>query len=531
MEEEPVLQGVGRSARGAFLRLLVSAHEEEKDGRVQMEARVRIRALLDELVDDLEATQGIYARQAKDEPPLLERHVRCFIRRDILAPLIEDAKLPVQECDGADVVALCDEVLHLWRRGLVALLGHLGLGRGLCKGHHGSRSPPNGHRCRFEEVRFRLFPRAASMASPSWGAGDYLRAGEHGADEGSFHLRPDINVTSGEGDFPPRLLPRDYPFHQSSGKLNLCVTMPTVAAKLMQYDIYHLVTSAPTRLVVLLVILVYCVTVLFFTLLYALCDWTDVTCQLGVDGPVTFQAAFAFAVETQTTVGYGMPAQSSAYFEGCPTLPLVVFFHSLIFWLMNAVLIGGTLARLARANLRAINMVFSNKACINTARSELTFQVCELSYWRSHPAVEAKIRVYAALWNGEAFHFRTLALAHPPDDRLFMPVPCIVTHIIDDDSPLQPPPLNGEPGRGPGAGGRSEAHLRDRLRHVEIIVLVEAIDPQTNATYQARHSYTHVDIVFNHDFQACVRVDGGRPCFDMRRFHETEACTACADVR
>lgn len=107
-------------------------------------------------------------------------------------------------------------------------------------------------------------------------------------------------------------------------------------------------------------------------------DASDDTCHLGLDeSALTFHTAFAFAVETQATIGYAIPSEGAAFFAGCPILPIVVYAHCLTVWVLNAALIGGTLARLSRANLRAVEVVFSDKACVQCIRGTfyLRFQV------------------------------------------------------------------------------------------------------------------------------------------------------------
>jgi hypothetical protein len=62
---------------------------------------------------------------------------------------------------------------------------------------------------------------------------------------------------------------------------------------------------------------------------------------------------------------------------------------------------------------------------------------------------------------------------------------------------------------------------------MELLVLVEGIDPTMSATLQAVYSYKVEDILFDtHDFVPCVfrdlPYDGGRPKIDFAKFHEVE---------
>ena len=54
----------------------------------------------------------------------------------------------------------------------------------------------------------------------------------------------------------------------------------------------------------------------------------------------------------------------------------------------------------------------------------------------------------------------------------------------------------------------------------ELLVALEAIDPITGAPFQARHSYTHDDIVWDHGFQPAVsRQEDGTLKVEWDYFH------------
>ena len=82
-----------------------------------------------------------------------------------------------------------------------------------------------------------------------------------------------------------------------------------------------------------------------------------------------FSAAFAFSLETTTTVGYGLPGSSNAFFEGCPELQVVIYFQMLMSILFNAFLFAFFFARVARCETRGIQVVFSQKAIIKRLRN------------------------------------------------------------------------------------------------------------------------------------------------------------------
>jgi hypothetical protein len=69
--------------------------------------------------------------------------------------------------------------------------------------------------------------------------------------------------------------------------------------------------------------------------------------------------------------------------------------------------------------------------------------------------------------------------------------------------------------------------IREHLiaSEVEVIVVVEGIDPASSNTFQARHSYMSSDIVFDAGFAPTMSVaEDGKPFLDWRNFHQ------CVDV-
>jgi hypothetical protein len=79
---------------------------------------------------------------------------------------------------------------------------------------------------------------------------------------------------------------------------------------------------------------------------------------------------------------------------------------------------------------------------------------------------------------------------------------------------------------GPGATDGQLKRMRMLIKehmersHLEIIVIVEAIDPHSSNTFQARHSYTSRDIEFDKSFCGCMTVaPDGLACLDWELFH------------
>jgi len=72
---------------------------------------------------------------------------------------------------------------------------------------------------------------------------------------------------------------------------------------------------------------------------------------------------------------------------------------------------------------------------------------------------------------------------------------------------------------------RMQQLLRQHLQRsrLEVVVMVEALDPYSSNSFQARHSYTADDIEFDLAFTSCMAVDpdSGMARLDWGKFHET----------
>ena len=66
--------------------------------------------------------------------------------------------------------------------------------------------------------------------------------------------------------------------------------------------------------------------------------------------------------------------------------------------------------------------------------------------------------------------------------------------------------------------GAIEAFMRSS--QLEVVVLVEGIEPATSDTIQARHSYTVDEIVWDHTFLPCLTRTSTGCTVDYSRFHK-----------
>merc|ERR1719313_2345136 len=121
-----------------------------------------------------------------------------------------------------------------------------------------------------------------------------------------------------------------------------------------------------------------------------------------------------------------------------------------------------------------------------------------------------------------------------------MTLPCTVVHEIDAWSPFAQKVDDDDdfdglvrracdigPDCHPG-GEQNVAPSREDVQSflqnswIEVVCLVEGIEPTTSATIQARHSYANEDLVFDHGFAPRIsrhRAGGGSWVVDFDRFH------------
>lgn len=440
-----------------------------------------------------------------------------------------------------------------------------------------------------------------------------------------------------------RFVRRNGPFHQSSLKVGVRNeeeqddSYTRWARRWLTYsDWFDFFVSMPTKMVVLVLVLLYTLVILVFAGIYMSID-----CQAS-NPPLSFQESFSFALETATTVGYGLPRDSTGmFFGGCENWTVAIYFQCLIFMIFNGFILGTVMMRVQRANRRARQILFTDKACILCLRGkfQLTFQVFDLQ--ASMPIINSSVRLVAAVYipptpNMPAFYQTRVMRVTRPDDRtgskLWLSVPCLVMHEIDMWSPLAPasvakppgnpftaaptlfpqPPQRAVDGRAGNANqaacfvcglafsteaglrrhveymsleeeaqgidegmahrgvdlreishpviSRNQARkvhmdsasekdegdlgfdvveaeqVRDEIKarleskKIEVIVIIEGMDPNTSQWVQARHSYMLEDIEFDMQHAPCMATnDQGKARVNLSEFHNLVP-TGCVNV-
>ena len=255
----------------------------------------------------------------------------------------------------------------------------------------------------------------------------------------------------------PRLIHRNLPFKQSKQEIavvNRSMYKGLKLQRILSQDWYHVILRYNTVLSLLFLLCIWTSVIITFALIYMKIDAISpmTECGLGTVGnPIRFGPAFAFSLETCTTVGYGLPNGTNSFFEPeCGRLQLAIYFQMVFSMLFNAFLFAFLFARLARCEQRGSQVLFSDKAIIEKRNGKWLLHVRIYDYASSQPVVEAHVRMYCVSWRDYEKQTRDLVQPHllhemrilQPDDELnaclYTSIPGCVTHQIDVFSPLLP---------------------------------------------------------------------------------------------
>lgn len=107
--------------------------------------------------------------------------------------------------------------------------------------------------------------------------------------------------------FLPRLVDRKFPYHQSQNRIAVRnINHRSHIYKLLLKDWFHVLLRIPANASLTGLLILWTIAILFFAVVYVYIDeaYLDLNCGLGDPGsPIQFGTAFAFSLETCTTVG------------------------------------------------------------------------------------------------------------------------------------------------------------------------------------------------------------------------------------
>ncbi|CAN0027236.1 unnamed protein product [Lampetra planeri] len=235
-------------------------------------------------------------------------------------------------------------------------------------------------------------------------------------------------------------------------------------------------------------------------------------------GPVCVQkltgllTAFLFALESQLTIGYGAMYPDP---EACPAAAALLSAHMVLGLMLDALMTGAFVAKIARPKLRAGTIRFSGAAVVWWGRGDqrrprrrlLAFRVANL-----RPSALLDVAVSAVLYRSRpgrplrqsAVDFQLDRLGARPCPYFLFPL--TFHHELGPDSPLLP-------------------LLRERRwpdEHVELAVFLQATCEGSGTVCRQRTSYLRSEVLVDRLF-APIGVDVERGVMDLSLFDVTVA--------
>ncbi|NXB74567.1 KCJ13 protein, partial [Donacobius atricapilla] len=217
----------------------------------------------------------------------------------------------------------------------------------------------------------------------------------------------------------------------------------------------------------------------------------------------SFTAAFSFSLETQLTIGYGTMFPSG----DCPSAIALLAIQMVLGLMLEALLTGAFVAKIARPKNRALSIRFSHFAVVThtEGKPQLMFQVANT---RSSPLTSVQISaiLYQEQESGQLhqtsidFHLDSVTADTCP----FFIFPLTYYHSIAASSPLA-------------------ALLQREAPHpFELVIFLSAVQEGTGDTCQRRTSYLPSEILVYHHFASLLACNAkGEYQIKMENFGKT----------
>lgn len=223
-----------------------------------------------------------------------------------------------------------------------------------------------------------------------------------------------------------------------------------------------------------------------------------------------FADALLFSMETQTTIGYGTFYPNT---DCGGSLPLI-FVQMTLGFLMEAILVGFILVKIARPKYRRYTLMFSDSVCICVEDGELTLQIRVGDIRTSHLIDASVYGIYVGeKISEEGFVYPLYQKqmefeVNGMDDRMFLMWPMVISHKINESSPL------------------FDMNFEEMLANTfEIIIVLEGTIEATGEVCQARTSYSSKDIQWGCRFTNLMDFDTetGRWRANFKLFNNVDA--------
>jgi inward rectifier potassium channel len=240
-------------------------------------------------------------------------------------------------------------------------------------------------------------------------------------------------------------------------------------------NLYHYLLTMSWTNFLLLVLLLYFLSNIFFGLIYGLVGGNLLIDTSEIPTQNIFLRGFFFSVQTFATIGYG-----TIHPVGI-VLNLLVTIESYYSLLANALITGLVFARFSRPEAK---IIFSNNIVIAPYQN-ITGLMFRLVNNRNNQLIELKAQVlYARFVEENGTFVRRFDLLKLERERVsFLPLAWTVVHPIDEESPLY---------------GCTEADLIKA--DAEILVILSAIDETFAQSVHTRTSYKIDEIKYGYKF-------------------------------
>uniref|UniRef100_A0A665TIF1 Inward rectifier potassium channel 16-like n=1 Tax=Echeneis naucrates TaxID=173247 RepID=A0A665TIF1_ECHNA len=271
-------------------------------------------------------------------------------------------------------------------------------------------------------------------------------------------------------------------------------------------DIFTTLVEIRWRVMLLAFSLSYILSWLFFGLCYWLIAYmngdTDnpdnEPCMENVRG---FTGAFLFSMETQATIGYGFRGMT----ENCIVAIIVVTIQDVFSCLLDTIVIGIIVAKMASARKRAQTVGFSNCAIVNLRDGVLCLS-WRLGDFRGNHILEGIVR--AQLVRHVKTPLGSIVMSYQDlelqNRDVVLATPVTIIHKLEPGSPLY--------SLGP-----------DELQEAkfELVVSFTYTGDSTGMLHQTRLCYTPADIRWGQRFQDMLREDKKHYKVDYALFNVT----------
>ncbi|XP_068606146.1 inward rectifier potassium channel 16-like [Brachionichthys hirsutus] len=271
-------------------------------------------------------------------------------------------------------------------------------------------------------------------------------------------------------------------------------------------DIFTTLVEIRWRVMLLIFSLSYILSWLTFGLCYWLVahvhgDAGSAGSQPCVENVRGFTGAFLFSMETQATIGYGFRGMT----ENCMVAIVVVTVQDVFSCLLDTIIIGIVIAKMASARKRAQTVGFSKCAVVNLRDGVLCLS-WRLRDLRGNHILEGVVRAVLVRYVKQPLGSIVMSY-HDLDIQnrdIVLATPATIIHKLEPGSPLY------------------RLSPEDLLEgDFELVVSFTYTGDSTGMLHQTRTSYTPADIRWGQRFQDMLKVAKKRYKVDYALFNET----------